>query len=134
MTTVITASTIKAALRDQRQGKRYDVSDSRVSGLQLRVKPLSVRWSLRARLHGNQKRYDLGPTVEGEKDIDGLSLLTARARAMRIVEMVRKGQNPDTFLKALAAGVSIESQLKREAPARSRPGRGRRPRPSSWPR
>jgi integrase len=120
MTTLITASTIKAALRDQRQGKRYDVSDSRVSGLQLRVKPLSVRWSLRARLHGNQKRYDLGPTVEGEEDIDGLSLLTARARAMRIVEMVRKGQNPDTFLKALAAGVSIESQLKREA-ARPKP-------------
>jgi hypothetical protein len=49
MTTLITASTIKAALRDPRQGKRYDVSDSRVSGLQLRVKPLSVRWSLRAR-------------------------------------------------------------------------------------
>jgi hypothetical protein len=34
--------------------------------------------------------------------------------------MVRKGQNPDTFLKALAAGVSIESQLKREA-ARPKP-------------
>ena len=37
MTTLITGSTIKAAIRDQRQGKRYDVSDSRVSGLQLRV-------------------------------------------------------------------------------------------------
>jgi hypothetical protein len=115
MTTLITASTIKAALRDQRQGKRYDVSDSRVSGLQLRVKPQSVRWSLRARLHGNQRRYDLGRAVEGDEDIEGLSLLTARARAMRIYEMVRKRQNPNTFLAALAAGVSIETQLKNEA-------------------
>ena len=29
--------------------------------------------------------------------------------------MVHKGQNPDTFLAALAAGVSIETQIKREA-------------------
>jgi hypothetical protein len=120
MTTLITGSTIKAALRDQRQGQRYDVSDSRVSGLQLRVKPQSVRWSLRARLHGNQRRYDLGPVVEGDEDIDGLSLQTARARAMRVSEMVRRGQNPDTFLTSIAAGVSIETQLKREA-ARPKP-------------
>jgi hypothetical protein len=118
MPTLITASTIKAALRDQRQGKRYDVSDSRMSGL--RVKPQSVRWSVRVRLHGNQRRFDLGPAVEGDEDIEGLSLLTARARAMRICEMARQGHNPDTFLAALAGGVSIETQLRREA-ARPKP-------------
>jgi integrase len=120
MTTLITASTIKAALRDQRQGKRYDVSDSRISGLQLRVKPQSVRWSVRVRLHGNQRRFDLGPAVERDEDIEGLSLLTARARAMRVCEMARQGHNPDTFLAALAGGISIETQLKRDA-ARPKP-------------
>src|SRR5260370_42428124 len=92
MPTLITASTIKAALRDQRQGERYDVSDSRISGLQLRVKPQRVRWSVRVRLHGNQRRFDLGPAVEGDEDIEGLSLLTARARAMRITAARVRGE------------------------------------------
>jgi hypothetical protein len=65
MPDLITAKTLAKAFRDQRKGgkdARYDVSDSRVAGLQLRVKPLSVRWSMRVRLHGDQKRYDLGRT------------------------------------------------------------------------
>lgn len=115
MPTFITASTLKAAFRDQRQGQRYDVSDSRGNGLQLRVKPTSVRWSVRVRLHGEQKRYDLGPAVEGAENIEGLSLPGARARAVRVGELARNGHNPATFLAAHAGGVSIETQRKIEA-------------------
>ena len=114
MATLITQATLKAGFRDQRQGKRYDVSDSRIPGLQLRVKALSVRWSVRVRLFGVQRRYDLGPAVEGEHDGEGLSLPSARARAIRITEMARKGHNPSTFLAAIAGGVSIETQFKLE--------------------
>ncbi|MGC0326697.1 hypothetical protein ABIG06_007326 [Bradyrhizobium sp. USDA 326] len=115
MPTLITASTLKAAFRDQRQSERYDVSDTRINGLQLRVKPTSVRWSVRVRLHGEQKRYDLGPAVEGDQNIEGLSLPGARARAMRVCEMARNGHDPATFLAAIAGGVSIETQLKIKA-------------------
>ena len=80
--------------RDQRQGKRYDLSGSRITGLQLRVKPSSVRWSVRTRLHENQKRYDLGPAIRGNENIGGLSLPGARARAMRVCEMARKRARP----------------------------------------
>ncbi len=106
MPTLITASTLKAAFRDQRQGDEcYDVSDSRINGLQLRVKPSSVRWSVRVRLHREQKRYDLGPAVEDDQNIEGLPLPGARARAMRVCEMARNGHDPATFLAAIAGGI-----------------------------
>jgi integrase len=73
-----------------------------------------VRWSVRCRVGGIQKRYDLGPVVEGDEDLEGLSLRTARERAMRVVEMARRGQDPATFLRALSGGVSVETQIKIE--------------------
>jgi len=115
MPDLITAKTLARAFRDQREGGRYDVSDSRIAGLQLRVKPLSVRWSVRVRLHGDQKRFDLGPAVAGDEDVGGLSVDGARARAARVAEMARNGHNPAVFLAALATGVSIETQRKIEA-------------------
>lgn len=80
MTELITAKTLRKAFSDRQEGRRYDVSDSRIAGLQLRVKPMSVRWSMRVRLHGKQKRYDLGPAVAGHEDIGGLSVDGARYR------------------------------------------------------
>lgn len=124
MTEVITAKTMRKAFTDQRDGRRYDISDSRVAGLQLRVKPLSVRWSMRVRLHGAQRRYDLGPAVVGDEDVDGLSVNGARSRAARVAEMARHGQNPATYLAAIATGVSMETRIRIEA---------ERPKPSwSW--
>lgn len=121
MPELITAKTLRKAFADQREGGRYDVSDSRIAGLQLRIKPLSVRWSIRVRLHGLQRRYDLGPAVAGDEDIAGLSIDGARSRAARVAEMVRNGHNPAIFISALATGVSLETQRKIEA---------ERPRPS----
>jgi integrase len=115
MTELITARTLRTAFADNAKRKRYDVSDARIANLQLRVKPSGVRWSIRVRLHGDQRRYDLGPAVAGDEDIGGLSLDGARARAMRVIEMARNGHNPKTFLAALATGVSIETQRKIEA-------------------
>jgi hypothetical protein len=113
---LITAKTLAKAIRDQRDGQRYDVIDSRVPGLELRVKPRGgVRWSMRCRLHGERRRYDLGPAVAGDQDIGGLSIDGARARAARISEMVRAGHNPATYLAAASAGVSIETQRRVEA-------------------
>jgi integrase len=112
MPELITAKTLTKAFKDRQDGKRYDVSDSRIAGLQLRVKPLSVRWSVRARLHGDQRRYDLGPAIAGDEDVGGLGLAGARARAMRVAEMARQGHNPANYLAALAGGVSIETQLR----------------------
>jgi len=118
---LLTLKTVNAALRHQRDGKkRYDKTDSKSHGLQLRVKPTSVRWSVRVMLHGNQKRYDLGLVVEGDESVGGLCLEDARARANTVSEMARKGQNPVDFLRACAAGISVETHLRREA-ARPRP-------------
>jgi hypothetical protein len=109
---------------DAQRPTRYDVSDSRIAGLQLRVKPTGVRWSMRVRRDREQKRYDLGPAVTGDEDVGGLSIDGARARAARVAELARHGHNPATFLAAVATGVSIEIQRKIEA---------ERPKPSwSW--
>lgn len=138
MTTQITAKTLAKAFKDSERmneakppkGKndtrptRYDLSDSRIAGLQLRVKPTGVRWSMRTRLHGEQRRYDLGPAIAGDEDVDGLSVDGARSRAARVAEMARHGQNPATYLAALATGVSMETRIRIEA---------ERPKPSwSW--
>lgn len=144
MTILITAKTLAKALKDSKRmkepkpaegkkdtrPKRYDVSDSRVAGLQLRVQPTGVRWSMRTRLHGDQHRYDLGPAVKGAVDVGGLSVDGARARATRVAEMARNGQNPATFLAALVTGVSLETRIKIEAKAAAEAAK---PKPSwSW--
>lgn len=108
----ITAATVKAALRDRIV---KDHTDTKLTGLQLRVKAKGARWSMRVQLHGRQVRFDLGPAVEGDEDIDGLTLRTARERGTRVSEMARKGQNPETYLRALTAGVSVETQIKIDA-------------------
>lgn len=119
MPEIITQKTLSAAFAVQADktaaNRRYDVSDSRIPNLQLRVKPQSVRWSIRVRLHGKQRRYDLGPAVSGDEDVDGLSIAGARARAMRVVKMARNGHNPVTYLAAMVTGVSIETQRRIEA-------------------
>ncbi|QUS40602.1 hypothetical protein RPMA_18470 [Tardiphaga alba] len=129
MTAQITAKTLAKAFKDSQKmrggkpsvGERearpspYDVSDNRIAGLQLRVKPTSVRWSMRTRLHGDQRRYDLGPAVAGNEDLNGLTIDGARSRAARIAEMARHGQNPAVFLAALATGVSIETRMRADS-------------------
>jgi integrase len=79
---------------------------------------------VRLRLFGQRKRYDLETAVEGDIDVGGLCVKTARELASKLFELARKGQNPAIYLAARAHGVSIETQLKREA---------ERPKPSwSW--
>ena len=107
MPTLITAKTLRTALSDSGDGKRYDVSDARVAGLQLRVKPTGVRWSMRTRLHGDQRRYDLGPAVAGDADVGGLCIDGARSRAARVAEMARHGNNPAHYLAAVATGTIV---------------------------
>lgn len=98
---VITAATVRKALVDHRDGKTYDLIDSRCPGLTLRVRPRGARWSIRARLHGDQRRWDLGVAVEGNEDVDGVCLATARAWATQVREYARRDQNPDQFVARL---------------------------------
>jgi hypothetical protein len=99
MAELITAETVRSALREQRRGAVRDIIDSRVPGLTLRIKTIECRWSVRARLHSRQRRWDLGAVVAGDDDLDGkICLATARARAMTVREMCRKNQNPDAIV------------------------------------
>ncbi|MDA9411894.1 integrase arm-type DNA-binding domain-containing protein [Bradyrhizobium sp. CCBAU 45384] len=115
MADIITQKTITKAFSDQNKGISRDITDGRVAGLELRVRPRSVRWSMRTALHGKRTRYDLGPAVEGSDDVGGLSVDGARSLANQVATMCRKGHNPATFLSALASGVSMETQLRVEA-------------------
>lgn len=111
----ITQATLKAAFKAHRKRVSRDIADGRTAGLELRIRPLSVRWSMRTAFHGNRVRYDLGPAVLGDSDVNGLSLDGARTRAARVSEMTRNGHNPAHFLAALASGVSLETQIKADA-------------------
>ncbi|SNT31747.1 hypothetical protein SAMN05216374_3124 [Tardiphaga sp. OK246] len=115
MPKTITAVVLKAAFRKHRDGGREDIRDAKVTGLELRVKPRAVRWSVRCRLQGRQVRFDLGPAIEGDEDIEGVSLQTARERATRVIEMARRGHNPESFVRALSTGLSPVAQEKADA-------------------
>lgn len=115
MPKTITAAVLKAAFRAHRDGGREDIGDTKVTGLELRVKPRAVRWSVRCRLKGRQVRFDLGPAVEGDEDIDGVSLQTARERATRVIEMARRGHNPESYVRGLSTGLSPVAQEKADA-------------------
>lgn len=91
-------------------------------GLQLRAQPTGARWTVRARLHDKQRRWDIGGVSDGDEDRAGLaSLPSARARAMRVKEMCRKNLNPDAVVREFTTGLSIARQealaAKKEPPS-----------------
>jgi hypothetical protein len=94
----ITAKTVRNALVAQRDGKKFEIIDTRCPGLTMRVRPRGVRWSVRVRLHGHQRRWDLGLVVEGDDNVDGVCLASARAWATTVREYARKHQNPEPFI------------------------------------
>jgi hypothetical protein len=95
----IKAKTIRDALIAQREGKKFEVIDTHCPGLTMRVRPRGVRWSVRVRLHGRQRRWDLGLVVEGDDNVDGVCLASARAWATTVREYARKDQNPEPFIE-----------------------------------
>jgi len=96
----IKAKTIRDALVAQREGKKLEIIDTQCPGLTMRVRPRGVRWSVRVRLHGRQRRWDLGLVVEGDDNVDGVCLVSARAWATTVREFARKDQNPEPLLNA----------------------------------
>jgi hypothetical protein len=114
---LINADTVRKGLRDHRNGLSYDVIDSRVPGLMLRVKPSGCRWSVRSRLNGEQKRWDLGPAIDS-KD----SLETARANAMQVRELTRAEKDPSRTVAFMLGGrPAVERLDTAVAEARRRP-------------
>ena len=120
--TVLTAATVRAAIRDSRDGKRWARADGLMPGLELRAQPSGARWTVRARLHGRQRRWDVGGVCEGDVD-QGLlvALTTARARAVAVKERARKDLLPDPLVTEWTSGVSEHRQerLAAEKPAPS---------------
>ena len=95
----ITAKTVRNALVAQRDGKKFEIIDTRCPGLTMRVRPRGVRWSVQVRLHGRQRRWDLGPVVEGDDNVNGVCLASARAWATTVREYARKDQNPEPYIE-----------------------------------
>jgi hypothetical protein len=96
---------VRSALRDHRDGKTSDIIDRRVPGLMIRVKPSDIRWSMRARLSGEQRRWDLGRVTEDSEDNDGrISINTARKWGMEIRELCRQGKDPTLIATYLKGG------------------------------
>lgn len=79
----IKETTLKRAKADALPGgRRYDIVDSKSTGLSLRVSPRGVQWSLRFQINGSDKRLALG-------SVDMWSIGDARGIATRAQEMLR---------------------------------------------
>jgi integrase len=88
-TAKITVDVLKSLLRDL-GGPEAERRDPECPGLVLRIRPRSgARWSFKGRLHGREKRWDLGQAVATR---DGLA--DVRSRAARIREALRKNIDP----------------------------------------
>ncbi|UGB26135.1 Arm DNA-binding domain-containing protein [Methylorubrum sp. B1-46] len=85
----ITVETLKALLREVGAAES-EQRDPECPGLVLRVRPRAgVRWSYKGRLHGKEKRWDLGPAVATR---DGIAAV--REKAARIREDLRRNLDP----------------------------------------
>lgn len=85
----ITVDVLKTVLRDV-GGPEVERRDPECPGLILRVRPRSgARWSYKGRLHGREKRWDLGPVI-ATRD----SLADVRDQAARIREALRRNIDP----------------------------------------
>src|ERR1035437_4371846 len=111
---------VRTALADRRKRKSYELIDSRVPGLTLRVKPSDCRWSVRSRLWNpttkrtEQRRWDLGRVVDGRHDSEvgsgALTLSTARKWAMQVRDMCRLEKDPSrtvAYMKDGQDGVKV---------------------------
>jgi hypothetical protein len=100
----ITAETVKAAVRDAKEGGQYDLTDPQCPGLQLRVRGGAVTWAVRARLFGTQRRWIVGGP-EIKPDI-------ARDRAGEVKGWCRRDQDPKRLVTQFVTGISIAHQLR----------------------
>jgi hypothetical protein len=106
----LTNNTIKSALAAASAGeKTYSVSDKQMRGLQIRVQKSSITWSVRTKLHGKQRRYELGRVTNGEDDAGAICLKTARNRAFKVKEMCEAGMSPARQIKAWAIGGTVQA-------------------------
>jgi len=108
----ITGETLKAAVRDCAQGKKDELTDAHCRGLQLRVRG-DVTWTVRARLHGKQRRWILGgPELKPE---------IARERAAEVRSWCRRGVDPEKLVVQYITGIPVAHQVRvgGEKPLRS---------------
>jgi hypothetical protein len=109
----ITAETVKAAVRNCTEGERYELTDLYCRGLQLRVSAEGVKWTVRARLHNNQRRWIIGGSdIPPEK---------ARERAAEVRAWCHRGSDPEKLVTEFMTGISIAHQVRvsGERPPRS---------------
>jgi integrase len=102
----LTAKTVAAmAVKDV----RYVVRDALVSGLELRINPDgSKTWSLRYRIHGQQRRLKLGAYPR-------MGLASARTAANRELRKVDGGVDPQSEREAAARAVEAAMQAEERA-------------------
>jgi hypothetical protein len=112
----LTNNSIKSALAAASAGeKTYSVSDMQIKGLQMRVQKSCVTWSVRSKLHGKQKRYELGRVSLDDDGAGGLGYKTARNRAFKIKEMCENGISPLKQITAWNIGGTVQTVTAAEA-------------------
>src|SRR5665647_3822505 len=114
---------VRDALADHHKRKSYEIIDSRVPGLTLRVKPSDCRWSVRSRLWNpttkktEQRRWDLGRVVEGRDEsaigAGAITLSTARRWAMQVRDMCRDEKDPSRTVAYMLSLIHISEPTRR---------------------
>ncbi len=109
-----------------RRADRYSVPDSHVAGLELRVAPEGTKtWTLRYRIHGQQRRLKLGTT-------DRLSLTAARTAANAELRKVDGGVDPQAARLAVRQAVAQAKRDSLEALCTAYIERHAKPKKRSW--
>jgi hypothetical protein len=126
MSTRITSTTVNNAIADAKKGiKPYDINDSTVPGLQLRVWQAHAAFSFRCRHHGKLRRFHLGTVISGSHDSDaGITLDTARNWSRKIKLLCHHKAvptDPNKHIAAWRAGTTLERMEKSLPPEVKQP-------------
>jgi hypothetical protein len=99
--TVLTAASVRAALKASEAGERWDKFDGLMRGLELRVSPRACRWSIRARSGTRNLRVDLGAVAQVDDETGhAVGVETARKRAQAAKECLRRGGDLAALLRS----------------------------------
>jgi hypothetical protein len=101
-TASVTKATLAAAVRRARDCEQGEIRDAACPGLVIRMRGGKVGWSIRARMGGKNRRWELGGSDVAPEE--------ARRRAWKVKDCIKQGVDPGELIREWVTGIPSARQ------------------------